>query len=401
MGRNYRLLSAIFFVYFMAWSFSFSLYPIWLSQEIGLNGEQVGIVFSVNALTALLIMPWYGYIQDKLGLKKGLLYFIAIAMVLFGPFVNLIYEPFLKSHFYLAVFLGGTVFSLVFLAGVGALESYIDKQSRVVHFEFGKARMWGSLGWAVASYFAGLSFNITPSLNYWLTSIAALCFLVLLKYVKVMPDEVELRRSLSLLEKKRILSFFKIPGLWRLSLFVVGVSCIYAVFDQQFAIYFTTFFEDRSVAREYYGYLMSAQVVLEALFMFLGGKWVNRLGVKRALLCSGVLMAIRIFLSGVVTDSYSISLLKLLHAVELPLMIIAIFKYINMHFEARYSAMIYMIGFQFTTQFMASILAIGVGMLYDQIGYVQTYRYLGIVVTIFIIISYFTLSNDNPKRNCD
>lgn len=401
MGRNYRLLSAIFFVYFMAWSFSFSLYPIWLSQEIGLNGEQVGIVFSVNALTALLIMPWYGYIQDKLGLKKGLLYFIAIAMVLFGPFVNLIYEPFLKSHFYLAVFLGGTVFSLVFLAGVGALESYIDKQSRVVHFEFGKARMWGSLGWAVASYFAGLSFNITPSLNYWLTSIAALCFLVLLKYVKVMPDEVELRRSLSLLEKKRMLSFFKIPGLWRLSLFVVGVSCIYAVFDQQFAIYFTTFFEDRSVAREYYGYLMSAQVVLEALFMFLGGKWVNRLGVKRALLCSGVLMAIRIFLSGVVTDSYSISLLKLLHAVELPLMIIAIFKYINMHFEARYSAMIYMIGFQFTTQFMASILAIGVGMLYDQIGYVQTYRYLGIVVTIFIIISYFTLSNDNPKRNCD
>ncbi|WP_417212534.1 oligosaccharide MFS transporter [Acinetobacter venetianus] len=401
MGRNYRLLSAIFFVYFMAWSFSFSLYPIWLSQEIGLNGEQVGIVFSVNALTALLIMPWYGYIQDKLGLKKGLLYFIAIAMVLLGPFVNLIYEPFLKSHFYLAVFLGGTVFSLVFLAGVGALESYIDKQSRVVHFEFGKARMWGSLGWAVASYFAGLSFNITPSLNYWLTSIAALCFLVLLKYVKVMPDEVELRRSLSLLEKKRMLSFFKIPGLWRLSLFVVGVSCIYAVFDQQFAIYFTTFFEDRSVAREYYGYLMSAQVVLEALFMFLGGKWVNRLGVKRALLCSGVLMAIRIFLSGVVTDSYSISLLKLLHAVELPLMIIAIFKYINMHFEARYSAMIYMIGFQFTTQFMASILAIGVGMLYDQIGYVQTYRYLGIVVTIFIIISYFTLSNDNPKRNCD
>ena len=209
MGRNYRLLSAIFFVYFMAWSFSFSLYPIWLSQEIGLNGEQVGIVFSVNALTALLIMPWYGYIQDKLGLKKGLLYFIAIAMVLFGPFVNLIYEPFLKSHFYLAVFLGGTVFSLVFLAGVGALESYIDKQSRVVHFEFGKARMWGSLGWAVASYFAGLSFNITPSLNYWLTSIAALCFLVLLKYVKVMPDEVELRRSLSLLEKKECCRFLK------------------------------------------------------------------------------------------------------------------------------------------------------------------------------------------------
>ena len=98
-------------------------------------------------------------------------------------------------------------------------------------------------------------------------------------------------------------------------------------------------------------------------------------------------------------DSYSISLLKLLHAVELPLMLIAIFKYINMHFEARYSAMIYMIGFQFTTQFMASFLAIGVGGLYDQIGYAETYRYLGLVVSVFIIISYFTLSKDKAKRN--
>lgn len=401
MGRNYGLLSAIFFVYFIAWSFSFSLYPIWLSQEVGLNGEQVGIVFSVNALTALAIMPWYGYIQDKLGLKKGLLYFIAIAMILLGPFVSLIYEPFLKSHFYLAVFIGGAFFSLIFLAGVGALESYIDKQSRIAQFEFGKARMWGSLGWAFASYFAGLSFNITPSLNYWLTSIAAVCFLVLLKFVKVTTDDVQLNSSPSLLENKRILSFFKVPGLWRLSTFVIGVTCIYAVFDQQFAIYFTTFFEDRNTGREYYGYLMSAQVVFEALFMFLGVKWVNRLGIKRALLCSGVLMAIRIFLSGIVADSYSISLLKLLHAVELPLMIIAIFKYINMHFEARYSAMVYMIGFQFTTQFMASILAIVVGVLYDQIGYAQTYRYLGFLVTLFLIISYFTLAHDKPKKSCD
>lgn len=399
MGRNYQLLSAIFFVYFMAWSFSFSLYPIWLSQEAGLNGEEVGIVFSANALISLLIMPWYGFIQDKLVLKKGLLYFIAVTMILLGPFVNLFYSPFLKSHFLFAAFLGGIVFSFVFLAGVGVLESYIDKQSRAINFEFGKARMWGSLGWAAASYFAGLSFNISPSLNYWLTSIAALFFLVLLKQVKVTTDAMKLNCLPTILEKRSLLSFFKIPGLWRLSTFVIGVSCIYAVFDQQFAIYFTTFFDERDTGREYYGYLMSAQVVFEALFMFIGVKWVNRLGVKRALLCSGVLMAIRISLSGVVMDSYSISLLKLLHAVELPLMLIAIFKYINMHFEARYSAMIYMIGFQFTTQFMASFLAIGVGGLYDQIGYAETYRYLGLVVSVFIIISYFTLSKDKAKRN--
>ena len=63
--------------------------------------------------------------------------------------------------------------------------------------------------------------------------------------------------------------------------------------------------------------------------------------------------------------------------------------------------MIYMIGFQFTTQFMASILAIVAGVLYDQIGYAQTYRYLGFLVTLFLIISYFTLAHDKPKKSCD
>ena len=113
---------------------------------------------------------------------------------------------------------------------------------------------------------------------------------------------------------------------------MIGVSCIYAVFDQQFAIYYTSFFDTPEQGREFFGYLTSAQVILEAAALYLAVKWVNYLGVKNSLLLSGVLMAIRIYCSGIVSDSISISVLKLLHAIELPLMLIALFKYINMHF---------------------------------------------------------------------
>lgn len=399
MSSNYRLLSAIFFVYFMAWSFSFSLFPVWLSQKVGLNGEEVGIVFSVNSLMALFIMPFYGIFQDKLGLKKALLYFIAFFMLMIGPFVNYVYEPLLHSNFYLAVIVGGVVFSCAFLAGVGALESYIDKQSRATHFEFGKARMWGSLGWATASYFTGLSFNLAPSLNYWLSSVAAICLIGLLLFVKVTTTDREMLPVRRFSPIRQLQEFFKITGLWRLSVFVVGVSCIYGVFDQQFAIYYTTFFATPEQGRAYFGYLTSIQVIFEAVAMYLAVKWVNKLGVKNSLLVSGVLMATRIYCSGIVDDSLSISILKLLHAIELPLMLIALFKYINMHFEAKYSAMVYIIGFQFTVQAMAAIFGVAVGIVYDHLGFALVYQYLGLIVCVFIVISFFVLKTDNVKRN--
>ncbi|CAM3845250.1 MULTISPECIES: oligosaccharide MFS transporter [Pseudoalteromonas] len=399
MSSNYRLLSAIFFVYFMAWSFSFSLFPIWLSQEVGLSGEEVGIVFSINSLMALFIMPYYGIFQDKLGLKKTLLYFIVSFMLLIGPFVNYVYEPLLHNYFYVAVVLGGLVFSFAFLAGVGVLESYIDKQSRIANFEFGKARMWGSFGWALASYFTGLSFNLDPNLNYWLSSIAAVCLIGLLFFVKVNLPNQDVSQPCFVSISRQCKEFIEITGLWRLSVFVVGVSCIYGVFDQQFAIYYTTFFATQELGREYFGYLTSAQVILEAFAMYLAVKWVNKLGVKSSLLLSGVLMALRIYFSGVVEDAWGISFLKLTHAIELPLMLIALFKYINMHFEAKYSAMIYIIGFQFTVQLMASILAIIVGGIYDQLGYALTYQYLGMIVCVFIVVSCFVLKADIAKKN--
>lgn len=49
----YWKLSAYFFFFFFTWSSSYSLFSIWLGQEIHLNGESTGIIFSVNALFAL------------------------------------------------------------------------------------------------------------------------------------------------------------------------------------------------------------------------------------------------------------------------------------------------------------------------------------------------------------
>lgn len=401
--RNYWLLSGCILSFFLTWSFCFSIYPIWLNQAIGLNGTQTGIVFSINAIAALFVMPCYGFIQDKLGLKKNLLWFVGVMLLLSGPFFIYVYTPLLISSLYVGAFAGGLFCSVAFFAGVGAVETYIERVGRNTGFEFGKARMWGSVGWAIATFFTGQIFNISPTLNFVLASVSALVFLVCLWFVKASDESKQVNISASALKITDAIALFKDAKFWAFTTFVIGVSCIYGVYDQQFPVYFAAQFPTREEGNAMYGYLNSFQVFLEAGGMFLAPFLVNKIGAKNGLIVSGVVMALRIIGSGYATDPLSISAMKLLHAVELPIMLIAIFKYISATFDARLSATIYIVGFQFMGQVAASGLSVFTGILYDAIGFAEAYKLIGIVVAFFVVVSAFVLTSDknSNKINSD
>lgn len=58
----------------------------------------------------------------------------------------------LSINIILGSIFGGLFLGLTFNGGIGVLESYTERVARQSTFEFGKARMWGSLGWAVATF---------------------------------------------------------------------------------------------------------------------------------------------------------------------------------------------------------------------------------------------------------
>ena len=89
-------------------------------------------------------------------------------------------------------------------------------------------------------------------------------------------------------------------------------------------------------------------------------------------------------------------MVKLLHALELPILLVALFKYIVVHFDARLSATIYLIGFNVFTQVVTTMLSSPVGELYDEMGFADSYLLLGSVVTVNLIVSYWLLDNRAP-----
>ncbi|CAE1145366.1 MFS transporter [Serratia sp. JUb9] len=394
--KYYFLLSGLLFFFFFTWSSSFSLISLWLSQKIGLKGAETGLIFSAISLVALCAQPLYGFIQDKLGLRKYLLQYLGVMLLLTGPFFIYVYAPLLASNLLLGALVGGVFIGATFYAGIGALESYTERVSRIVGFEFGRARMWGSLGWASATFLAGFIFNIDPDINFWLASASAVVFLLLLSQVRELKANAMAELEYGKAENLRLqdaVALLRLPGFWALAIFVLGIS-VYSVFDQQFSVYFAAQFATPQQGNEMYGFLNSLQVFLEAGGMFLAPLLVNRIGAKQGLLLAGAVMTLRMLGSGLVSGALLISLMKLLHAVELPILLIAIFKYIATRFDSRLSSTLYLVGFQFITQVMASFLSPLAGYGYDRIGFADTYLLMGGVVAATTLLSCWLLRGE-------
>ena len=152
--RNmYVRFGAIFFFFFLSWSASCSLVVLWLGQAIHLSSSLVGFVFSINAIFSMVMQPLYGYITDKFGVRKDLLIYLSGLLIFTGPFFIYVYGPLLKTNFILGVIAGGLFLGVGYLGAIGAVESYIEKVSRKYDFEYGRVRLWGSLGWATATFF--------------------------------------------------------------------------------------------------------------------------------------------------------------------------------------------------------------------------------------------------------
>ncbi|MBK0034077.1 MFS transporter [Erwinia sp. S43] len=399
-SHNYLILSALLFFFFVTWSSSSSLLSIWLHQEVGLKAADTGIIFSVLSVSALFAQVCYGFIQDKLGLRKNLLWLITLLLILSGP-AYVLFGYLLKINILLGSIFGGFFIGLTFNGGIGVLESYTERAARRDGFEFGRARMWGSLGWAVATFFAGLLFNLNPHLNFMAASVSGLVFFWLLTRLKVsLPagasEQGAPASRISLDDALRLLT---LPRFWALVFFVIG-TCIYGVYDQQFPVYFASQFPTLREGNAMFGYLNSFQVFLEAAGMFCAPWLVNRIGAKNGLIFAGMVMALRMVASGLVEGPLLISITKLLHAVELPVLLVSIFKYNSLNFDKRLSSTLYLVGFACTSSVIGTVLSPLAGFSYEKFGFAQSYLIMGIMVFCTTFISIFLLrSNGTPTEH--
>lgn len=397
--------SLMILLFFTGWGIWWSFFQIWLTTKQGFSGAQVGTIYSFNSAITLILMLVYGSLQDKLGIKKNLLIFCVSCEVFLGPFFTWVYVPLLKSNFIVGALIGSIYLSVAFLAASPTFEALAERMSRRFGFEYGQARAWGSFGYAVAALIAGFMFTLNAYLIFWIGSVFSIVLLLVLLFIKPENDTVivtkyesksnnqDVNNSPSLLE---ILSVFKMPDLWKIVIFISMSWTFYTVFDQQmFPEFFTTFFGTETAGQQAYGVLNSLEVFLESIMMGIIPIMMRKTGVRKSLLIGLVIMVLRIGGCGLVTNPLGVSIIKLLHAPETAIFILAMFRYFTLHFDTRISTTLYMVGFQIAAQVGQIIFSTPFGLLHDKIGYQPTFLIVAGIVFISAIYAFFVLKKDD------
>lgn len=402
-GRARIKMSIYTFLYYFTWSSSFGLYAIWLSQKVGLDSTMIGTIFGINGVLAVIFKPVYGYILDKLGMSKKLLLFVCIISALMAPFFEYVYEPLLHTHRMAGILTGAVYLGLGWYAGVGASESYADRFSRLYGIEFGSIRMWGSLGWAVAAAASGVLFNISPLVNFIVSSVTSVIMFFVFFSLKI--DTQSENQSKVIAENKivfhDVVILLKSMKFWTFTLYIAGVAWMMFIAEQQFPRYFVTFFETKQQGNAWFGYLATIQSGLEFFMMMCIPFLVNKIGAKNGMLLCGCIIGARLIASGLTDNHLAISLIKPVYGLENSLLLISVFKYIAEHFDKKVNSTMYLIGYQAMIYVGSIVVAPPAGYLYDRIGFEHTYLLMGLCAVVFTLISVFTLSRCRKDHNAD
>ena len=403
----YRASSLQILLFFAGWGIWWSFFQIWLTTKQGFTGAQVGTIYSFGCAVSLVLMFVYGSLQDKLGMKKTLLRFFITCQIFVGPFFTLVYAPMLAANFYVGAAIGAIYLSVSFLAACPVLEAVTERLSRRYSFEYGQARAWGSFGYAVSALCAGFLFTMNPNLIFWTGSAVAVIELIVLLALKPennasLCEQYEVK-SESLKESKtpsfgEIIGVFKLVEVWKMIVFVIMSWTFYTVFDQQmFPEFFTRFFSTPEAGQQAYGVLNSIEVFLEFLMMGLVPILMRKIGVRKSILLGCTIMIVRIGGCGLVTNPLGVAIIKLLHAPETALFILAIFRYFTLHFDTRISATLYMVGFQIAAQVGQIIFSTPLGALHDSIGYQSTFLVISGIVCVASLYAFVILEKDDQQ----
>lgn len=428
-NTSYMQSSLTLLLFFGSWGIWWSFFQIWLSNELQFDGTEIGTIYSVNSLATLAVMFVYGTLQDRLGTKRTLAIIASIGMAATAPFFIFVYQPLLENAFMIGVVVGAVVLSAGFMAAVGLFEALAERFSRTYGFEYGQARMWGSFGYAIVALLAGILFNIDPNLNFVLSSVLGVACLLIQLFWKLPPElsatterpvagttqatgtepgpsdatagavaaEIaEERAQPATPGFREMVGLLKLPALWAVIGVVLFTWTFYTVYDQQmFPGFYTGLFATQELGNQVYGVLNSAQVFLEAIMMGVIPILMRKIGVRNTLMLGILVMSLRIFGSAVFTDPTVVSVIKMFHAIEVPLFILAIFRYFTLHFNSALSATLYMVGFQIASQVGNVVLSTPLGALRDQLGFQPVFFLISGIVLVAGVIAFFILKRDD------
>ncbi|WP_336296593.1 MFS transporter [Bacillus pinisoli] len=273
---NFRM---FYFLIFLGLGSLYPLLAVYLDEEVGLTGSQIGTILSVSPVVMIVIQPLWGMLSDWTQ-KPRLLLTIAILLTSVIGFIYSLVDVYILL-FIMAILLAAVQSAVTPLSDSITL-NYVQK----VKGNYGSIRLWGALGFALAVIIAGGladSFGLTI-IFYLFSGMLLLSFLFSWK----LPEENQALRA-NLFSGMRTLA--KRPR------FLLFLCTTFLVFGPIFAnnSYFGLFIKDIGGTLTGVGIAFLFAAGSEAPFMQFANRFIQKIGMLQVLTLAATVSMLRWF----------------------------------------------------------------------------------------------------------
>lgn len=370
-STNLRLLYVFSYASWAAWIPFFSVFL----KEAEFSGSQIGIISSLIWIVMLVVQPFWGIRADRSG--RASCYKIS---VLFS-FLFLVLFHF-SGHSLLMVVVCTLFCSFFYVAIQPLLDTlaldHIDKEKSTL--TYGNFRFWGAVGASIGSQATSIVSTYLSSEMIFITSaFFLLCCIPFAARLKDSGDsshsmKMEFKDLKSIISDKVILTFL-------LVIFFISVT------QTSIWYYLTVYMKDIGASDYMAGTAITIDGLVELPFYFLAAVFFRKIGLRKTILFTFIITAIRLFIYSVNNAPGVVLITELTHGLSWALMWVAIVEYTNYlvrsEWRATGQALIWA-AYYGAGQIIGNIWT---GTLYEYISLQSIYAINGVIVVILTILS--------------
>ena len=380
-----RFSSFYFFYYFFVGLFV----PYWgiYLKSLSFSALQIGTLLSLFQISRIFAPNLFGWLADKSGERAKWVKITSFCGVL--GFLGIFWANTFYSIFF--VMMAMSIFTSSTLPLAESL-TLSHLEANKANSDYSRIRLWGSLGFIVASLVLGIFIDNTGAKSLIYGLLVAQIIIFLLSFV--IPDKViKLKEG----KKRSIWGVLK-----RTEVIILLTGCALMVSSHGLLYnFYSIFLQEQGYSNIIIGILWSIGVIFEILIFIMMPMILKQLTLKSVLLISLLFAVIRFFLIGNFVDSLSILILaQIMHAATFGSFHVASIQLISNFFNNEHQARGQSLYNSITYGVGGAIGGLGGGYLIDYWGAANTFIFSAILPLIGFIIIYLGLS-DKIKSNLD
>lgn len=252
--------------YYLSWALFSALISVYLMDR-GFKASDVSLVVSASFLTSMITQPIIGKWNDEFDIKKvNAILFVIVAI---GGIV------FMVSN---SLFMIAVSYSVVLMM-INGVNPVMEKIATASPYQYGKIRIWGTIGYALGSQFAGILYDLVAPQAIFIVFVLTM-ILCIIGLVRTEPDIK--KEAAKENEKVKILTLFKNKKF----VYYLAICAIFYGVTNMSNTFVPSMLTDKGLDVDVTSTILSIAVFCEAPLVLFSNRFMDKIANKTLLIIS-------------------------------------------------------------------------------------------------------------------